>query len=381
MQLMAIPGVSGREAAVANFIATTLRKAGLPAAAIGTDRAHTRSPSGGECGNLIVKLPGSPGMTRAPRRMFLAHMDTVPVCVGCTPAVRGRRVVSTDRATGAGADNRSGVAVVLNTALHLLKHKLPHPPLTLLFTIQEETGLIGARFASPRMLGNPKLALSYDGGSASDLVLGATGAYHLDIAVTGLASHAGTHPDQGVSAVTIAARAVADLEAHGWLGLIEKGKQRGTSNVGSVHGGSATNVVTDAVALQAEVRSHSPAFRGRIVAAWRRAFEKAARSTVNHAGKSGKVKLTVTPQYEAFKLKADDPAVRAAAAAIRAMGRTPNRRVVNGGLDANWLKSLGIPTVTLGCGTKNAHTVNDALDLPQFHQGLNLALRLATAID
>ncbi len=58
LQLMAIPGGSGQEGAVAEFIKHALEKAGLPASAMRHDTAHRRSILGGDIGNLIVKIPG-----------------------------------------------------------------------------------------------------------------------------------------------------------------------------------------------------------------------------------------------------------------------------------------------------------------------------------
>ncbi|MEX1224069.1 MAG: hypothetical protein WEA31_05920, partial [Pirellulales bacterium] len=78
MQLMAIPGGSGREGAVAEFVVSKLQKAGLKPAAIRHDTAHKRSILGGELGNLIVRLPGT---LRRPRRLLMAHLDTVPICL------------------------------------------------------------------------------------------------------------------------------------------------------------------------------------------------------------------------------------------------------------------------------------------------------------
>jgi tripeptide aminopeptidase len=51
--------------------------------------------------------------------------------------------------------------------------------------------------------------------------------------------------------------------------------------------------------------------------------------------------------------------------------------VTNGGLDANWITVHGIPTVTLGCGQRNIHTVSEELDIAQFHAARRIALRLA----
>ena len=73
-----------------------------------------------------------PGTFRGPRRLLMAHLDTVPVCVGARPVRRGNRITSAAPHTGIGADDRAGVAVVLGAALEILERKLPHPPLTFL---------------------------------------------------------------------------------------------------------------------------------------------------------------------------------------------------------------------------------------------------------
>ncbi|NCA12315.1 M20/M25/M40 family metallo-hydrolase, partial [bacterium] len=170
LELMAIRGGSGDEKAVAERIVKHLRAAGCRADAIHFDTAHTKTPLPGNVGNLIVKLPG----TRAgPRRLLMAHMDTVPVCLGSQPVVAGRFVKSGNPASGLGADDRSGCAVVLATALEILRRELPHPPLTFLFAIQEEVGLYGARFVKAADLGRPKLAFNFDGGAVEKITVGA----------------------------------------------------------------------------------------------------------------------------------------------------------------------------------------------------------------
>jgi tripeptide aminopeptidase len=375
LDLLAIPGVSGDEKAVAGRIVKWLRDAGCPASAIAFDSAHTKTPVKGNVGNLIVQLPGTlPG----PRRLLMAHMDTVPVCLGAKPVVSGKVVRSADPKTGLGGDDRAGVAVVLATAVQILKGKLPHPPLTLLFAIQEEVGLYGARFVKATDLGRPKLAFNFDGGAVEKITVGATGGYRLDIAIEGLPSHAGVAPEKGVSAIAIASLAIASLVEDGWHGLVEKDGKRGTSNVGVIHAGSATNVVADAALLRAEARGHDAAFRGRIVKAIEKAFADAAKKVKSVDGKTGRVKVEGRLDYEAFRLADDEPCVAAACAAVRSVGLAPRLDISNGGLDANWMAANGVPTVTLGCGQMNIHTTDETLDLAAFEVACEVALRLAT---
>jgi len=376
MRLMAIRGESGDEAEVADFIERQLREAGAPASAVQRDAVHRRTPVGGNTGNLVLRLPGT---GRAPRRMLSAHMDTVPTCLGSRPVLRGKQIQSADPSTGLGADDRAGVAVVLNTALEILTHRLPHPPLTFCWFVQEEVGLHGSRQVKKSLLGKPRLAFNWDGGSPYKLTVGATGCYRLTIEVEGLASHAGVAPEWGVSAIAIAALAIADLEGGGWHGQIRKGHKLGTSNIGAIRGGQATNVIPDRVVIRAEARSHDPAFRKRIVREIERAFSRACRQVKSRSGARGHVKVASGLDYESYRLPGNDPCVRIAEQVVRSLGQTPERAIANGGIDANWTNRHGIPTVSLGCGQLAPHTVNEALDVERFREACRIALRLATA--
>jgi tripeptide aminopeptidase len=309
----------------------------------------------------------------------MAHIDTVPLCVGCQPVKKGGVIHSKAATTALGGDNRAGACVVLTAALEILRRELPHPPLTLFWPVQEEIGLVGARFVQVSKLGSPKYCFNWDGGSPAAIVTGATGADHLDITIHGLASHAGAHPEHGISAIAIAADAITHLNATGWHGLIEKGRHTGTSNVGRIEGGAATNVVTDRVMLKGECRSHDPKFRAKIVEAFRKAFESAAKGVKNSAGKCGSVEFHSEPRYESFRLDESEPAVQLAAEATRAEGLNPEYRIANGGLDANWMTAHGMPTVTLGCGQEAIHTVAETLDIESLLHACRIALRLAAS--
>jgi tripeptide aminopeptidase len=377
MQILSIPGLSGEEAAVMTFVADQLRQAGATDETLGFDQAHRKIPHGGQTGNLVLKLPGTrPG----PRRLLMAHVDTVPICRGARPVKKGKYIVPADKHTGLGGDDRSGTAAILAAALHVLTEKPEHGPLTFLWTVQEEVGLYGARYATLGMLGRPKLAFNFDGGPTDKITIGATGGYRMAICVSGIASHAGAAPEHGVSAITIAALAIADLHREGWLGKVEKKKPSGsgTSNVGVIAGGEATNVITPEVRLRAEARSHNPAFRATIGRAIEEAFTKAARSVKNVEGQCGSVEIEDRVDYESFLLADDCPSVVVAEEAIRSIGGEPARAISNGGLDANWISARGIPTVSLGCGQENIHTTAERLDCAEFRRGCEIARKLAT---
>ncbi len=372
--LAAIDGISGKERAVMSQIITMLTAAGIDELAIRFDDANTRSHIGGEVGNLIVDLPGT---IDGPTTLLSAHADTVPVCVGSSPLVDGDEVKSARETTGLGADDRSGCAVIITAVTELLRSGRPHPPLKLLFFIQEEIGLSGSRHLDASMLGTIDRAFNFDGGKAEQLVVGATGGERITITLHGVAAHAGVAPQTGASAIVMAARAIHSLDREGWLGLVEKpGLGVGTANVGVISGGDATNVITPLVTLRGEARSHDPAMRQRIVEEIGKAFRTAAASVTTDSAKPGQAEISSTVDYEAFALEADHPSVVAAESALRALGREPFHTISDGGLDANWLFRHGIPAVTLGCGQSKIHTVDERLVLADYFAACEVALRL-----
>ena len=164
----------------------------------------------------------------------------------------------------------------------------------------------------------------------------------------------------------------------GWLGKIEKQGRSGTSNIGVIHGGEATNVVTPLVELRAEARSHDPAFRQKVISAIEAAFSTRrpfGRRVPRASAAAWRSKGNSTTRHSG--LPDDDPSLLAAEEAIRGLGGEPFRAISNGGLDANWLTARGIPTVSLGCGQTSPHTTAERLDRAEFHRACRLALRLA----
>jgi tripeptide aminopeptidase len=383
MRFLAVEGVTGQEAAIGRELAAALQEGGVPADAIRLDDANTRIPSPTETGNLIVDLPGQGAMHNQPRIMFMAHMDTVPLCAGAKPKLAGRKIVN-EAKTALGGDNRAGCGVLVTLAAELARQKLDHPPITLLFCVREESGLWGARSVKTADLGSPTMAFNCDGSSASNVTIGAVGADSWQVEIFGRASHAGVAPERGISATMILALALADVRAGGWFGKVVKGKQQGTSNVGPVTGGEgrpagdATNVVTDYVKVRGESRSHDRKFFKEITRAYKVAFEKAAKRVKNSEGKSGHIKFKAETDYYPFRMKESQPVVKRAVAAVSSIGGTPSIRNANGGLDANWLVRHAVPTVTFGAGQNEIHTIKEWINLDEYDRACDLAVRLAT---
>src|SRR5262249_42479280 len=152
-------------------------------------------------------------------------------------------------------------------------------------------------------LSDPVMGFNVDGSSARAITLGAVGAQRWQAAISGKASHAGVYPERGISATVVASLALADIHRQGWFGKIKKGRKEGTSNVAGVgdedgkSAGVATNVVTDFALARGEARSPDAAFARTIPAAYRHAFQRAAREVTDYRGKPARVKFESRQDY------------------------------------------------------------------------------------
>src|SRR5450755_2101356 len=125
IELVRIPSTSGHEEQVRAYLQQQLADLGL-------------TSSVDSLGNLVATLPGEG------RALLLnAHMDRVPPGLGHEPILRDGTLYS-DGTTNLGADDAAGIVIILETLRLVLAYDLPHPPLVIVFTVQEEAGLCGA---------------------------------------------------------------------------------------------------------------------------------------------------------------------------------------------------------------------------------------------
>lgn len=380
MRFLTVDGLSGEEQAIASAVIDALVNIGVPKSAMRFDKANERISLPTQVGNLFVDLPGNrPG----DRLVFATHLDTVAICQGVKPLREGDKII-TDGTTGLGGDNRTGCAVLVALAETLLKHNLPHPPITLLFTVREESGIQGAKAIDPADFQGATMCFNVDSKIPADFITGAVGQESWEVEIHGQAAHAGVAPEKGISSTMVAALALADVQRSGWFGKVIKPDGNGTSNVGQFGGkqgksaGEATNVVTDYALLKGESRSPKAEFATAITAAYQAAFQKAGSEVKDVAGTPAQVKFSSHAAYPPFNLADDAPAVTHAKRAAEAIGLKPTTLFSNGGLDANWLAQHGLPTVTIGAGQYEIHTVKEYVYLPEFFQGCLLAVSLAT---
>src|SRR5213080_3268338 len=201
---------------------------------------------GGNTGNVIARFPGT--LTSAQPIMMSAHMDTVVPGEGVKPVVEGD-IIRTDGTTVIGGDDKSGCAVIIEVIRCLQEQTIPHAPIEAIFSICEEVGLLGAKNVDVSKL-KCKYGIVFDSDDPGFLFTKGPSANELVFKVYGLESHAGVAPEDGISAIKIAAEAIHNMK----LFRID---EETTANIGIIEGGKATNIITNFVRLVGEARSLS----------------------------------------------------------------------------------------------------------------------------
>ncbi len=306
---------------------------------------------GGDCGNLLARVPGKRSL---PTLLLCAHLDTVETGEGISPRIVNG-VVRASANTVLGADDKAGVVAILETLRLLKEQKIPHGPLEIVFTVAEEKGLLGARnFDWSRL--QAQAAFVLDSAAPVGGIIARAPAYDaLDITVTGRAAHAGANPQNGVSAIQIAAAAVAKMR----LGRVD---EKTTANIGLISGGAARNVVPDRCTLKGEARSHSPAALRRQVQHMLRCLHQAA------AQAGGGIEVEIERQFEAFRAPMNSLPVRLAKAAAGRLGLPFHAGVSGGGADTAIIAAAGIPAVTINTGFENPHSPQECISLEQLRR-------------
>lgn len=322
---------------------------------------------GGESGNLIARLPGSlPG----PPLLICAHVDTVEPGCGVIPIFENG-VFRSSGNTILGADDKSAVAVILETLAVLFEDGIPHVPLEIILTVAEEIGLLGAKSLDFNMV-SARSGYVLDAWDPDGLITCAPCANRITFVVKGKSAHAGSSPEKGINAIAAASRAIAGLN----LGRVDF---ETTCNVGVIEGGSATNIVPDRVLIKAEARSHDEGKLAQVTTVMQDAFKRAVAETnrmIPPEVGAASVDINIENDYQSMKIPDDHPVVKAAVAAGASLGRTVITKTSGGGSDANVFFSKGIPAAILGCGMKDVHTTRETVTLDDMVKSAELLLRI-----
>ncbi|WP_010499125.1 M20/M25/M40 family metallo-hydrolase [Paenibacillus elgii] len=300
-------------------------------------------------GNLICTLPATSAKP-LPKLFFTSHMDTVTPGKGIKPQIGEDGYIRSDGTTILGADDKAGLAAMFEAIRVLKENNIEHGQIQFIITAGEESGLKGSRAMEAKWV-DADLGFALDSnGTIGDIAVAAPTQAKVYITFWGRSAHAGVNPEAGVSAITVASKAIARMP----LGRIDK---ETTANIGRFEGGveGATNIVVERVTLEGEARSITQAKMYEQVEKMRQACEEAAEEM------GAKLDFKSEVIYPAFMYDESAPVVKLAMNALTKVGCTPRTFHSGGGSDANMFNGMGVPTVNLAVGYLDIHTTKERI--------------------
>jgi tripeptide aminopeptidase len=357
-RLCEVPSPSRDEAAVAELVRAELRALG---AEVSEDGAAAVIGAG--CGNIVGRFPATaPGGTPI---ALLAHLDTVPV----TGPIEVELVdghLRNAHPTILGGDDKAAVAVMIEAMRRVRDEGLHHAGVELVFTPCEEIGLRGAAALDPSALVAGMGFVFDHTGPVGHLVASAPSLHKIQATFIGRAAHAGIAPEAGRSAIEAAARALGRMP----LGRID---QETTANVGTIEGGTATNVVAERCEILAETRSRDEQALAVQLTAMLDALTWAASEC------EVDLETRVDREFTAYRLTEDDPQVRMALEVLISLGHRPQLVASGGGSDVNALIHNGFPAVNLCNGMVDVHTPDERIALASLEAMFDVTMGLVDA--
>lgn len=359
MELVRMDSISREERNIADFLIEKLENLGLE---VIVDQAGEKV--GANSGNIIARLNGNTKV--ATPIMFAAHMDTVVPGKNINPLREGEKIISTGE-TILGADDKAGIAAILE-ALHLIReNNILYGDIEILFTICEEVGLCGAKNLDVSQL-KAQIGFILDaGGQVGQIIISAPSQNSLDFTIRGKSAHAGVNPEEGINAIQVAGVALSRMK----LGRID---EETTANIGIISGGKATNIIPDEVILKGEVRSRNEGKLEKYTKELRKITEDTAQEF------KARAEVKINREYHCYNLSPDDLVVKIARKAAKDIGLQSLLRPSGGGSDANVFNKKGIPSVALAVGMEKVHTIEEYILIKELKNATEYILSIIKTV-
>jgi len=348
-----------------------------------------------EYGFVIATIPGN--VVGAPRLAFLAHVDTAldyaassvkpvvhrdydgkPIVLPGDPTkvldestaaelkgLIGETIITSDGTTLLGADDKSGVAVIMTLAERLLSDpSIPHGDIRVCFTPDEEIGTGISKLSLEAL--DADVAYTLDGGGAGEVTYESFSADKALVRITGVSIHPGSAKDRLVNALTLAAKLINLLPQHARTPETTDGKQ-GFIHLVRMTGNSA----------EAELHFILRDFERDGLQAHGEALQ-ALVDTVAKLEPRARLSCEITKQYRNMRywLEEDMRPADLMIEAVRAVGLEPKITPIRGGTDGSQLTERGLPTPNLFAGIHNAHGPLEWTSVKEMEQSLDACLEL-----
>jgi tripeptide aminopeptidase len=349
-----------------------------------------------EHGLVFATVPGNvPG---APTIAFNAHIDTNPensgkdvnpqvirnypggditlpkdptkvIRVADNPelaALVGKTIITTDGTTLLGADDKAGLAVIMEAVRMLVETpSIPHGPVAVVFTCDEEIGR-GVLRLEPAMLGGAVAAYTLDGMGTAEIEDETFSADAATVTITGVNIHPSIAKGRMTNAIRLAGMFLDRLPKRRMSPETTAGRE-GFLHPLTIEGGVGEVKIgfllrdfdTPQLAVQAEL------------------LRELARQ-VEREHPEAKVKVDVRKQYRNMRdgIAKEPRAIKYAAEAVTRAGMEPKFKIIRGGTDGAQLTEKGLPTPNLSTGEHNPHSPLEWTCLEEMEAAVRVVVEL-----
>ncbi len=322
--------------------------------------------TGSNTGNLIARFKGN---AKCPPLLLNAHMDTVNPGKGIAVIFKDG-ILTSDGTTILGADDKSAIAIIIETIRILRENNLEYNQLEIVFTICEEIGLLGAKHLDYSLI-SANYGYTLDATDTEGIVTHTPAANRIEFKMHGKDAHAGAAPEKGINAICLASKAIAALD----IGRID---HETTCNIGIIEGGIATNIVPGMVTVKGEVRSHDKEKLKKITAEIVSSFKNVVDNYKNPVSDDELpyLEISIENDFPLTNIPDDNHVVNIARKAAKNLGRNMASRISGGGSDANIFFEKGITVGVLGTGMRDMHTVRESVKLDDMVRTVELLLEI-----
>ncbi len=345
-----------------------------------------------------LPFPPRPDWTNKPVVAFLAHVDTAPQynAAGVKPIVHrawdgadivlpddpskvisrstspylagkvGDDIITASGLTLLGADDKSGCAIVVTLAEHLLAHpEIPHGKIRLCFTPDEEIGT-GVHHLDLAELG-AAVGYTLDGSELGEVTYETFSADKAVVRIEGVSIHPGSAKGIMVNALTLAAKILLLLPSAGRTPDTTSGHE------GFIHAYALNGRESEAT-LSFILRDFSREglqSHGDLV--------QTACAAVQATEPRAKITCTISKQYRNmhYWLESDMRPVDMIIEAMESVGVTPKRNPIRGGTDGSQLTERGLPTPNIFCGSMNVHGPFEYVSVQDMGKAVEVCVQLA----
>jgi tripeptide aminopeptidase len=351
-----------------------------------------------EWGYVFATIPATSFKTTIPTICFCSHMDTAPDCSGTNvkPIVHrkwdgspivlpddntqvitveqhpylkeriGDDIITASGLTLLGADDKAGVAIIMDLANYLVKHpEIEHGAIRILFTPDEEVGR-GVEKLDMKKL-NADYGYTLDGGELGSIEDETFSADAVKVTIHGISAHPGYAKGIMVNAMKVAGEFLAALPKDSWSPETTEGRE------GFVHPTAISGVLEKAT-VNFIIRDHVTAKLAEYETRLKQILDKVV---ANYPGVT--TEFEVIEQYRNMKEVLDTvPFVTEyAVKAMEQAGVTPRPMIIRGGTDGSRLSFMGLPCPNIFTGEMGIHSKHEYVSVQDMQKGVRTLVELA----